>query len=260
MTCSFTAPNAAIPFPATKLSATSPAAAVSPCTRELVPTSRISCIRPNAASPSSGAAVPKPNFPSSSPSARATVPAFSPKSPPSSAAPVPTFTTSKAVPIAPTRVLTPTSKLPISASSKPFSSISAKYPASSASNAPTSPANEMTPARNSHCTKFTAAANFVLPSAIRPVLATCPFAGYLAQHTFESSPLPPIQWSHAVHTYSPRCVRPLPDDWLQPASAHGLSSPRPGGDVVQQRRATQKVEHLGYGSRATRKVEASRDR
>src|SRR5260370_28183288 len=116
------------------------------------------------------------------------------------------------------------------------------------------------PARNSHRAKFNLAENSFFLSAIRPVLATCPFAGYLAQHTSKSSPLPSIQWSHAVQAHASRCVRPLPDDWLQPASAHGLSSPRPGGDVVQQRRATQKVEHLRYGSRATRKVEASRDR
>src|SRR6267143_1998119 len=111
-----------------------------PCTRDLVPASRTLCTRPNAASPSNGAAAPKPLSPSSSLSARATAPAFSPKSPPSSAAPAPIFTISKAVPIAPMRALTPISKLLISASSKPSSSISKKSPAFSASNASTSPA------------------------------------------------------------------------------------------------------------------------
>src|SRR5882724_368414 len=43
------------------------------------------------------------------------------------------------------------------------------------------------------------------------------------------------------------------------ASAHGLSSPRSSGDVVEQRRATEKTKHLGSGSRATRKAEASRN-
>src|SRR5882762_5205567 len=257
--CSFTAPSVAIPFPATKLSATSPAAAAWPCTPELVPTCRISCTRPNAASPSSGAAVPKPSFPSSSPSARATAPAFLPKSPPSSAEPVPTFTTWKADPIAPTPALTPILKLPTSDSSKPFSSISAKSPAFWASNASTSPATKMLQVRASHHAVFSAAEIFFRPWAFRPVAPTCPFAGYLAQHTSYPSRLLPIQWRYAVQTYFPRCVRPLPDKRVPPASAHGLSSPRPGGDVVQQRRATQNLEHLRCGSRATRKVEASGD-
>src|SRR6266550_247529 len=155
--CSFIAPNVAIPFPATKLSATSRVAAVSPCTPGRVPTCRISCTRPNAASPSSGAADPKPNFPSSSPSARGTAPVFLLTSPPSSAEPVPTFTTSKAVPIAPTRALTPTSKLPTGASSKPFSSISARFPAFSASNASTSPATRMSHTCTSRHAVFSAA-------------------------------------------------------------------------------------------------------
>src|SRR5260370_5442269 len=74
--------------------------------------------------------------------------------------------------------------------------------------------------------------------------SACPFAGYHAQHTFNPSPLLPIQWSYAVQAYAPWRVRPLSDGRVPPASVHGLSSDRPGGDVVQQRRATQIVVHL----------------
>src|SRR5229473_1732594 len=164
------------------------------------------------------------------------------------------------VPTAPTPALTPIWKSPTAVNWKPSSSISAKFPAFSASNASTSPASDMATAHNSPRAKFTTAEYSLFPFAVRPVLATCPFAGYLARHTLESSPLPPIQWKHAVQAHASRCVRPLPHERVPPASVHGLSSARPGRDVVQQRRATQNFEHFGSGSHATRKVETSRDR
>src|SRR5258708_15880871 len=89
---------------------------------------------------------------------------------------------------------------------------------------------------------------------MRPFFAPCPFAGYFAHLPFESSPLPPIQWSHAVQAHASRCVPPFPDEWLPPASSLGLSSPRPAGYVGHHARGNQTVVHPGHRSRHTLKT------
>src|SRR2546425_10798908 len=76
----------------------------------------------------------------------------------------------------------------------------------------------------------------------RMIARTCPFAGYLAQHTREPRRLPPIQCSYAVQVDASRGVCPPADERMPAASVHGLPSAGPGGNVVEQRRRTEKTE------------------